>query len=106
MLYNANDVGGGTRQEKVIDVLEKGLNIFKERGEKSVYKEMKQLNNRICYLPLKVDKITTEEKVKVQDTIVLLTEKKDGTFKARSVYNGKDTRNWISREDSASLTVS
>ena len=53
---------------------------------------MRQLDNRICYLPLKVDKITTEEKVKAQDAIVLLTEKRDGTIKARSVYNRKNTR--------------
>ena len=37
---------------------------------------------------------------------MLFTEKRDGTIKARSVYNGKDTRDWISREDSASPTVS
>ena len=77
-------------------VLEKGLKIFKERGEKSIYKEIKQFNDRICYLLLKVDKITTEEKVKVQDAIVLLTEKRDRTIKARSVYNRKGTRDWIS----------
>ena len=67
---------------------------------------MKQLDNRICYLPLKVDDMTTEEKMKAQNMIVLLIEKRDGTIKVRSVYNGKNTRDWISREDSASLTVS
>ena len=87
-------------------VLEKGLKIFTEQGEKSVYEEMKQLDDRTCYLPLKVNKMTTEEKVKVQDAIVLLTEKRDGMIKARSVYNGKDTRDWILQEDSASPTVS
>ena len=87
-------------------VLEKGLKIFKEKGEKSIYKEMKQLDNRTCYLSLKMGKMTTEEKVKAQDTIVLLTEKRDRTIKARYIYNGKYTRDWISREDSASSTVS
>ena len=87
-------------------VLEKGLKIFKERGEKSIYKEMRQLDNRICYLPLKVDKMTTEEKIKVEDAIVLLTEKRGGTIKAKSVYNGKDTRDWIWQEDSVGPTVS
>ena len=87
-------------------VLEKGLKIFKEKGEKSVHKEMKQLDDRTCYLPLMVQDMTTGEKMKAQDAIVLLTEKRDGTIKARSVYNGKETRDWISREDSASPTVS
>ena len=54
-------------------VLEKGLKIFKERGEKSVHKEMKQLDDRTCYLPLMVQDMTTGEKIKVQDAIVLLT---------------------------------
>ena len=55
---------------------------LKGKGEKSVHKEMKQLNDRTCYLPLKVNKITTEEKVKAQNAIVLLTEKRDRTIKA------------------------
>ena len=71
-----------------------------------MYKEMKQLDDRTCYLPLKVDKMTTEEKVKVEDAIVLLTEKRDGTIKARSIYNRKDTRDWIWQEDSVGPTVS
>ena len=72
-------------------MLEKGLKIFKEKGEKAVYKEMKQFNNRIYHLPLCVDNITIQDKMKVQDTIVLLTEKRDRMIKAQSVYNRKDT---------------
>ena len=45
-------------------VLEKGLKIFKEKGEKSVHKEMKQLDDRTCYLPLMVRDMTTGEKMK------------------------------------------
>ena len=37
---------------------------------------------------------------------MLLSEKRDGTVKGRLVYNRKYTREWISREDSASPTVS
>ena len=35
-------------------VLGKSLKIFKEKGDKSVYKEMKQLDDRTCYLLLMV----------------------------------------------------
>ena len=35
-----------------------------------------------------------------------LTEKHDGTCKGRTVYNGKPTREWLSKENSASPTAS
>ena len=67
---------------------------------------MKQLDDQTCYLPLMVQDMTTGERMKAQNTIVLLTKKRDRTIKARSVYNGKETRDWILKEHSASLTVS
>jgi len=37
---------------------------------------------------------------------MFLTEKRDKSIKGRMVYNGKPTREWLSREDSASPTAS
>ena len=37
--------------------------------------------------------------------LMFLTEKRDSTIKGRMVYNGKPTREWLSREDSASPTA-
>jgi hypothetical protein len=36
---------------------------------------------------------------------MFLGEKLDGTVKGRMVYNGKPTREWLSREESASPTA-
>jgi hypothetical protein len=36
---------------------------------------------------------------------MFLAEKRDGTVKGRMVYNRKPTREWLSREDSASPTA-
>ena len=36
---------------------------------------------------------------------MILTKKNYGDIKGRLVYNGKNTRDWISREDKSSLTV-
>ncbi|MGC8483971.1 MAG: hypothetical protein ACP5OE_10060, partial [Thermodesulfobium sp.] len=36
---------------------------------------------------------------------MFLTEKRDKSIKGRMVYNGKPTREWLSREDAASPTV-
>jgi len=46
-----------------------------------------------------------EEKAQAMEALMFLQEKKDGTMKGRMVYNGKPTREWLSREDSASPTA-
>ena len=38
-------------------------------------------------------------------TLTYWTQKRDGTIKERNVYNGKPTREWLSKQDSASPTV-
>jgi hypothetical protein len=47
-----------------------------------------------------------QEMKRAIEVIVFLTEKRDNTVKGRLVYNGRPTREWLSREDSASPTVS
>ena len=39
------------------------------------------------------------------EALMFLTEKRDSSIKGRMVYNGKPTREWLSREDTASPTV-
>ena len=53
-----------------------------------------------------VASLTKEERRKEQVALMFLTEKRDGSIKARKVYNGKPTRQWLQREDSASPTAS
>ena len=36
---------------------------------------------------------------------MFLTQKRDGTIKGRMVYNGKPTREWLSKDDAASPTA-
>ena len=50
--------------------------------------------------------MTEEEKQQAQITLTHLTEKQDKLTKGRTVCNGKPTRDWLSREESASLTAS
>ena len=45
------------------------------------------------------------KKRKAVEALMFLTQKRDGTIKARQVYNGKPTREWILKEDRASPTV-
>jgi hypothetical protein len=49
--------------------------------------------------------MTQIEQRKAQQALMFLGEKRDRTVKGRMVYNGKPTREWLSREDSASPTA-
>ena len=49
--------------------------------------------------------MTIAERKKAQVALMFLTEKRDESVKGRMVYNGKPTREWHSREESASPTA-
>ena len=87
-------------------VLNKGLKIFGERGWQAAEKEITQLNMRNCFGPVSVKDLKQSEIAKAVEGIMLLTEKRDKSVKGRYVYNGKQTREWLSREDAASPIVS
>ena len=66
---------------------------------------MKQLHDRTCWQPIKVDTMTPTEKTKALESLIFLVEKKDGRIKARHCANGSKQRNWINPEEAASPTV-
>ena len=41
----------------------------------------------------------------MQQALLYLSQKRDGKIKGRCVYNGKPTREWLGREESASPTA-
>ncbi len=86
-------------------ILQKGLKIFGERGMEASKKEIGQLYKRTCFTPINVSKMTTSEKKKAVEALLFLCEKRDGKIKGRMVYNGKPTRKWLSRDETASPTV-
>jgi len=46
------------------------------------------------------------ERKKAQIALAYLAQKRDNSIKGRTVYNGKPTREWLGREESASPTAS
>ena len=88
--------------------MNKGLKTLgKEIGMKSMTKEIEQLHKRNSFKPINVCNMTDGEKARVQDAIMLLTQKdSEEDVKSRLVYNGKETRKWLSREETTSPTVS
>ena len=87
-------------------LLNKGLKEFGDRGAAASSKEMDQLHKRNCFTPISIKDMNPSERKKAQEALMFLSEKRDGTIKGRMVYNGKPTRQWLSREDSASPTAS
>ena len=85
--------------------LKQGLKKFGDNGWKAAQQEMEQLHVRTCFTPRSVKEMTEGERKKAQRALMLLTQKRDGRYKGRMVYNGKPTREWLSREDSASPTA-
>ena len=86
-------------------ILQKGLKVFGNRGEDGAYKELEQLHKRTCFSPISIKEMTPIEKKKAMNALMFLTEKRDKSVKGRLVYDGKPTRDWLSREDSASPTA-
>jgi hypothetical protein len=86
-------------------IYQKGVKIFKERGKAAGSKELDQLHQRNCFTPIDISEMSFHEKRKAVEALMFLNEKRDGTVKGRLVYNGKPTREWLNREDSASPTA-
>ena len=86
-------------------ILHKGLKKFGQKGREAAGSEMDQLYARNCFVPISINELKISERLKAQEALMLLTQKRSGEVKGRMVYNGKPTRAWISREDSASPTV-
>ena len=92
-------------------VLPQGIKKFGPDAIKAAERELDQLHKRNCFSPVDRDSMTEEELEREQPGIMLVTEKErekdpDKRIKGRFVYDGSGTRDWISREDAASPTVS
>ena len=87
-------------------MLKKGLKKFGYKGRDACVKELEQLHTRSCFRLIDVSTMTSTEQKKAQHGLMFITEKRDTTVKARLVYNGKPSREWISKEEATSPTVS
>ena len=66
---------------------------------------MKQLHDRVVFEPVDVNSLKPDEKKKTMESLLFLTEKRDGRIKGRTCANGSVQREYIEREDAASPTA-
>ena len=64
------------------------------------------MHQRVCFIPTLVKNLTASEKRKAMLGLMILSQKKTGVVRGRLAYNGRPTRNWISREEASSPTAS
>jgi hypothetical protein len=62
--------------------LNKGLKKFGAHGKYAAQKEMKQLQDRIVFEPILNSEMTSSERKRAMESLIFLTEKRDGTVKA------------------------
>jgi hypothetical protein len=86
--------------------MNKGIKRFGCVREKAVHSDMKQLHERGCFKPIDINTYDPTTRRNVMESIMFLTEKRDGTIKARNVTDGRKQRNWMSKEEAASPFVS
>jgi hypothetical protein len=85
--------------------LNRGIKEFGERGHKAVHEEMKQLHNRVIFIPILIEKLTHVKRKQAMESLIFPTEKKDGRIKARTCANGNTQRKYTDHDKAASSTA-
>ena len=85
--------------------LKKGILKYRNKGRQTVNKELSQLNNREVFKPVILSDLRKEEKDKAMNNLISLTEKRDGTIKARACANGSTKRTYIDKNKANSPTA-
>ncbi len=83
-----------------------GLKKFKEKGEASISKELKQMHDMEVFRPVEDRSLTKKEKAKAVALLVFLKEKRDHSVKVRMCADGQKQRDDWTKQDTTSPTVS
>jgi hypothetical protein len=83
-----------------------GLKKFGEKGTQAVLTELKQLHDRGVMEPKRPQTLTQQDKRNSLSYLMFLKEKKNGAIKGRGCADGRKQREFISKEESSSPTVS
>ena len=85
--------------------LNKGMKVLGEKGKQAAFDEVEQLHKRGCFSPVDVKKLSKEERGRVLESLIFLTQKRDGSAKARACVDGRPQRLWMDKDEAASPTV-
>ena len=86
--------------------LKQSLKKFGDRTMVAVEKEVRQLDSMDALQPDDPSKLTKEERRAAMAYLMFVKEKRDGTLKGRGCCDGRVQRNWMTKEETSSPTVS
>ena len=86
--------------------LKQGIKKFGMKGRNAAFKEMKQIHDRVVFIPINVNNMTDQERKRAMESLIFLSEKRDGTIKARTCANGSTQRDYINKDEPTSPTAS
>ena len=82
---------------------------MKEWGDEALFaakKEMKQLHWRNSFKPIHYKDLSEEQRKMILESFLFVTRKRSGELKARKVAGGNKQRDFVSKEEASSPTVS
>ena len=85
--------------------LAQGLKLFGSKAEEATTKELTQLHDMETFIPVDGNKLSYEDRKEALNSLLFITEKRDGRIKSRMCANGAPQRKYIRKEDAASPTV-
>ncbi len=97
----------GTKGHQFIQTysLMKAVKKFGSKAKQAALDEMKQLHDRVVFEPISLQDMEPMEMKRALESLMFLTEKRDGRIKARTCANGSTQREYIDRDDAASPTA-
>ena len=85
--------------------LSKGYKVLGDSGRKAAFNEVDQLHKRGVFKPIDPSNLSKAERSKVLESLIFLTQKRDGSSKARTCVNGSPQCLWMNKEEAASPTI-
>jgi hypothetical protein len=86
--------------------LKPGLRKFEAKGAKAAIDELTQLHIMDTWTAMDPSKITREDRMRALSSLLFLKKKQTGKIKGRACINGTPQRDYITKEEAASPTVS
>ena len=81
--------------------LKKGLELFGEKADAALHKELTHIHKMDTYEPLHKSNLTFEDRKKALALLMFITEKRNGDIKARKVDDGSKQRTYDGYDKSA-----
>jgi hypothetical protein len=85
--------------------LAKGIKAFGADVHQAAHEKMQQVHDCVVFIPLLVEELTPIERKRAMESLIFLTEKKDGTIKAKTCANGRTQREYTNCNKAASPTA-